>query len=281
MLLDPEILVTQPLAVLATAAIIILGKSIVAFAIVRAFGHPNRTALTISASLAQVGEFSFILAGLGVALKILPEEGRDLVLAGSIISILLNPLLFVLLDRWKLGTDVDKGGDPTPTLVDLKSIELSGHAIIVGYGRVGSFAGEALIDAGIPIVVTEENQKILAGLRARKIAVVPGNAVHDEVMNAANLAGARWLLVAIPEAFEVSQIVRHATEGATHAFTSRGNLAEWRRRVLEGGSSIVNASARIGGCTEFALIVIGNILFASITPAIRSDIWWRSSHRWG
>jgi CPA2 family monovalent cation:H+ antiporter-2 len=212
MLLDPEILITQPLAVLATAAIIILGKSIVAFGIVRAFGHPDRTALTISASLAQVGEFSFILAGLGVALKILPEEGRDLVLAGSIISILLNPLLFVLLDRWKLDTDVDKGGDPTPTRVNLKPIELSGHAIIVGYGRVGSFAGEALVDAGIPIVVTEENQKILAGLRARNIAVVPGNAVHDEVMTAANLAGARWLLVAIPEAFEASQIVRHAHE---------------------------------------------------------------------
>src|SRR6185436_15374590 len=108
-------LLTRPLEVLATTAIIILGKSLVAFGIVRAFGHPNRTALTIAASLAQVGEFSFILAGLGVSLDLLTKEGRDLILAGAIISILINPLLFVLLDRWKVDTDVARGGDPTPT----------------------------------------------------------------------------------------------------------------------------------------------------------------------
>ena len=101
MLFDPRILVEQPLPVLATFLTITVGKSVASFLIVRAFGHPNSTALTISASLAQIGEFSFILAGLGVGLKLLPPEGRDLVLAGAILSIIANPLLFVVLGRWQ------------------------------------------------------------------------------------------------------------------------------------------------------------------------------------
>src|SRR4051812_16119560 len=100
MLFDPTILLREPLAVLATVLIIVVGKSLAAFGIVRAFRRPNSTALTISASLAQIGEFSFILAGLGVSLALLPEEGRDLILAGSIISILLNPLAFAALDHY-------------------------------------------------------------------------------------------------------------------------------------------------------------------------------------
>ncbi len=99
MLFDPGVLIRSPWSVLATVAIIIVGKTIAAFVIVRAFGRPNSTALTISASLAQIGEFSFILAGLGVSMGVLPTEGRDLILAGAIISILLNPFLFVIFER--------------------------------------------------------------------------------------------------------------------------------------------------------------------------------------
>ena len=122
---------------LATAAIIIIGKSIVAFAIVRAFGHPSKVGLTISASLAQVGEFSFILAGLGVSLGLLPEEGRDLILAGAIISIIVNPVLFTALDRWKVARDPKVAG-PTPASTRRDPVEIAHHAIIVGYGRVGA-----------------------------------------------------------------------------------------------------------------------------------------------
>src|SRR5262245_10377475 len=100
MLVDPMIVVREWVAVLATVLIIVLGKSLAAFLIVRLFGHPTSTALTISASLARIGEFSFILAGLGIELTLLPERGRDLILAGAILSILLNPLLFAALDRW-------------------------------------------------------------------------------------------------------------------------------------------------------------------------------------
>src|SRR5690606_36031823 len=94
MLFDPQVVLEQPGPLLATFAIIVLGKSVAAFAIVRAFGHPTRTALTVSASLAQIGEFSFILAGLGTGLGILPPEGRDLILAGAILSIFANPFVF-------------------------------------------------------------------------------------------------------------------------------------------------------------------------------------------
>src|SRR5690606_19136987 len=100
MLFDPMILVREPLLVLATTLIIMFGKSAAAYLIVRAFGHPKSTALTISASLAQIGEFAFIIAALGVTLGILPEEGQDLVLAGALITIMLNPLAFGVVDRW-------------------------------------------------------------------------------------------------------------------------------------------------------------------------------------
>ena len=105
MLVDPRILIEHPLQVLATTLIIVFGKSVAAYAIVRAFGHPNATALTISTSLAQIGEFAFIIAGLGLSLKILPKDGHDLVLAGALITIMLNPLLFMVLDRWQLRED--------------------------------------------------------------------------------------------------------------------------------------------------------------------------------
>ncbi|WP_102958377.1 cation:proton antiporter [Mangrovicella endophytica] len=98
MLFDPGILLREPLPVLATLAIIVLGKSAAAYLIVRSFGYDNTVALTISASLAQIGEFSFILAELGVGLELLPEAGRDLILAGAILSIILNPLVFFLVD---------------------------------------------------------------------------------------------------------------------------------------------------------------------------------------
>ena len=99
MLFDPRILVETPLQVAEVLAIIILGKSLVAFLTVRAFGHGNRTALTISASLAQVGEFSFILAVLGESLGLLPAQGEGLIVAGALFSIALNPVVFGAVDR--------------------------------------------------------------------------------------------------------------------------------------------------------------------------------------
>ena len=162
MLFDPQVLLREPLHVLAVLAIILLGKSLAAFVLVLAFRYPLNTALTVSASLAQIGEFSFILASLGVSLGLLPPEGQSLILAGAILSIALNPLVFKAvepLQRWirsrsKLARLVERPHDPLAELpMSVGSDELTGHVVLVGYGRVGRRFGETLIKNGVRFVV--------------------------------------------------------------------------------------------------------------------------------
>ena len=203
MLFNPSIIVEAPLALLATLVIILFGKSLAAYLIVRAFGHPNQTALTISASLAQIGEFSFILVGLGVSLKLLPQQGQDLVLAGAIFSILLNPLLFKLFIK----NQPEKLAEP---IADLKPTSLHGHSALVGYGRVGSLIGAQLKAAGESFVVIEDRKIPAAAALADGAEILSGNAADPKVLKAANLAGARRLFVAIPQAFEAGQVVSQA-----------------------------------------------------------------------
>jgi CPA2 family monovalent cation:H+ antiporter-2 len=221
MLVDPMIVLREPLAVLATVFIIVIGKSLAAFAIVRLFGHPNSTALTISASLAQIGEFSFILAGLGVSLALLPESGRDLILAGAIISILLNPLFFALLDRWHAKREVAKvavaGGDtqaPAEQAAreEVPVTQLTNHVVLVGHGRVGSYVSARLREAGTPLLVIEDEGPKVAQLREQGGEAITGNGADPNVIGAVNLAGARCLLVAIPDAFEGGQVVAQGRE---------------------------------------------------------------------
>jgi CPA2 family monovalent cation:H+ antiporter-2 len=217
MLFDPMILVRDPIPVLATLAIIVFGKSIAAFVIVRMFGHPNSTALTISASLAQIGEFSFILVGLGLSLALLPERGRDLVLAGAILSILLNPILFAVLDRLlaKADTTAPQPGEksaaesPAPRQ-QVPATALSNHVVLVGHGRVGSYVSAGLKQAGIPQFIVEDNGDVVARLKEQGLEAVAGNAADPDLIRAANLPAARCLLVAIPDAFEGGQVVEKA-----------------------------------------------------------------------
>lgn len=215
MLFNPSILINDPLAVIATLLIIVLGKSIAAFAIVRAFGHPLSTALTISASLAQIGEFSFILATLGVGLGLLPERGRDLILAGAILSILVNPLFFIALDRMKpwlarLSKENDDAEDKVAPKLVIPLTTLTNHAVIIGMGRVGHIVAEQLAQAGMPLLAVEDNAELAVKLAEKNIDVLVGNAAKPEVLAATNLAHARWLIVAIPNSFEASQIVEQA-----------------------------------------------------------------------
>lgn len=210
MLFDPMVLVQQPLAVLATLAIIIFGKSAAAFFLVRMFGHSPRTALTIAASLAQIGEFAFILAGLGMALNLLPQAGQNLVLAGAIISIMLNPVLFTLLEKYLDKTEtLDE-----QTLEDEKQVpvDICNHALLVGFGRVGSLLGEKLMAQGIPLVVVETSRTRVDELRERGISAVLGNAANEEIMELAHLDCARWLLLTIPNGYEAGEIVASARE---------------------------------------------------------------------
>ncbi|CCG86464.1 YbaL family putative K(+) efflux transporter [Erwinia piriflorinigrans] len=214
MLFDPMILVQQPLAVLGALAIIVLGKSLVALLLVRLCGHSNRTALTISVSLAQIGEFAFILAGLGISLNLLPESGRNLVLAGAILSIMLNPILFALLERYLVKTESLEEQATKETEEDEKQIpvDLCHHAIIVGFGRVGSLLGSRLMAADIPVVVVENSRARVEALRERGIPAVLGNAVLSDIMDLARLDCARWLLLTIPNGYESGEIVTAARE---------------------------------------------------------------------
>jgi CPA2 family monovalent cation:H+ antiporter-2 len=226
MLFDPAILLRDPLPVLATLAIIVVGKSAIACGIVLAFRHPLSTALLISASLAQIGEFSFILAALGTEMKLLPPEGRDLILAGAILSILLNPLVFITVDRLRSRIDVrEEGADvekPAAEVVQQVAAAapdadatpantgLSGHVVLIGYGRVGSLVGAALKRSGLPFLVIEDVDKRVTALRGEGIEVLAGNAARADVLMAANLPGARQLIVAIPNVFEAGRAVEFA-----------------------------------------------------------------------
>ncbi|MDF3155330.1 YbaL family putative K(+) efflux transporter [Mesorhizobium sp. XAP10] len=234
MLFDPFSLISNGWPILATLAIIIIGKSLAAFAIVVAFGYPIATALIISASLAQIGEFSFILAELGVGLKLLPEQGRDLILAGAILSIVLNPLMFLAIDWMKpwlerraartappveakpVGPATEPGQVASVAAAAKKEdgpppkTTLTGHAILIGYGRVGGLVGSALKGAAMPFLVIEDADKTLAKLKADSVETVAGNAANAEVFAAANPEGASRLILAIPNAFEAGQIVLRA-----------------------------------------------------------------------
>ena len=218
MLLDPVTLLDQFWLVLATLLIITLGKSAAAFLIVRAFGHPRRTALIISASLAQIGEFSFILAGLGLSLGLLPEQGQDLILAGAIISILINPASFFAIDwlQRKRPDYVPSTAHDRPSTNPLSDrpakTTLTGHCVLIGFGRVGRMIGEKLRDAGRAAYVIELSTDLAAGLADFGSQGIDGNAADQEVLAGANLEQAACLFVAIPDSFESGQIVEQARQ---------------------------------------------------------------------
>jgi CPA2 family monovalent cation:H+ antiporter-2 len=214
MLLDPVILANQFWPLLATMIVVLFGKSAAAFLIVRLFGHPKATALVISASLAQIGEFSFILAGLGLGLGILPEQAQDLILAAAIISILVNPTFFMLLDRFAPKEETTRPEAApeglTATLGEIAPTTLSDHYIVVGHGRVGGVIGEALRSTDAPILVIEDRLAAVADIDCAGVEVIKGNAADPEVLAAANPAAARCIFVAVPDAFEAGTIVEQA-----------------------------------------------------------------------
>ena len=214
MLFNPMILIEQPLAVLGALAIVVLGKSIAAWALVTLLGHSRRTALTISVSLAQIGEFAFILAGLGISLDLLSEEGRNLVLAAAILSIMLNPILFSLLERYLDKTETAEEQTLEEAMAEEKQIPVNicNHAVIVGYGRVGSLLGQQLLEADIPLVVVENSRPRVEALREQGIRAVLGNAARAETMELARLDCARWLLLTIPNGYEAGEVVVAARE---------------------------------------------------------------------
>jgi len=271
MLFDPMILIESFGPVLATFLIIVVGKSVAAFAIVRLFRHPDTTALTIAASLAQIGEFSFILAGLGVELQILPAEGRDLILAGAILSIMMNPFLFTLLDRWFAKREAARAqaaaaaaaaaaeqeaaaAEPVPAPAarsrePIPVTSLTDHVVLVGHGRVGKYISERMTALGVPFLVIETTKEQVAELQKVNPNVIVGNAADPEVAAAANIRHARCLLVAIPDAFESGQVVDQARKlNSDLPIVVRVHSAAQEEHVRKlGATRIVMAEQEIAG----------------------------------
>jgi monovalent cation:H+ antiporter-2, CPA2 family len=248
MLFDPGIVTKAPLALLATVFIILIAKSVAAYVVVRAFGLPRAAALMISAALAQIGEFSFILANKSLQIGLLPAEGRDLILAGAIITILLNPGLFALLDLHAARRDkalaeaapAEQPQEETKMREPIPPTALKGHVVLVGHGRVGSVVSAALRQQKVPFFVIEDDADKVAELKRRGIEAVAGNAADPEVIGAANLGAARCLLVAIPDAFEGGQAVEQARViNPTLPIIARAHFEEEIDHLKRHGANVV------------------------------------------
>ncbi len=216
MLFDPAVIWNEPVKLLVVVAIIIIGKTLAAVALVLLFRYPLSTALTVGASLAQIGEFSFILAGLGVALKLMPPEGQSLVLAGALISIALNSAIFGameplrqwILRRSTLARQLELRDDPLAQLpMSTDHRRLSGQVVLAGYGRVGSMVAQALREADIPFVVADQNRERVDALRRDGLSAVSGDATTPEVLIQAHIARAAMLVITIPGAVDVRRMV--------------------------------------------------------------------------
>ena len=281
MLLHPAIVVDAPLALIATVLIIIVAKSAAAYSMVRVFGHSRDTALVISTSLAQIGEFSFILAGLGMRLGLLPSEGRDLILAGAIISILLNPILFALLDayfarRERAAAEAVEAATPlaeaeaeeeeaTPTREPIHPTTLTDHVVLIGHGRVGKFISNVLRERGTPLYIIEDNADDVADLKGHGIEALTGNAADPEVIQSANLDDARCLLVAIPDAFEGGQVVQQARAiNPVLPIIARAHSEAEIEHLVKLGANLV-----VMGEHEIAKAMIGDV--GGVRSPTRSD----------
>ncbi|GJL72506.1 MAG: efflux pump/antiporter [Nitrosomonas sp.] len=219
MLFDPAVLFNEPIRVLGVVAIIVVGKSVAAMLLILMFRYPLNTALTVAASLGQIGEFSFILAGLGLSLGLMPAEGVSLVLAGALISIAFNPIAFAAIDpvsNWvikhsRLARRFARRDDPfaeLPMSTERKYLEK--QIVLVGYGRVGRRIANALNKQGIPYIVAEQNREKVEDLRQQGVAAVSGNAAEPIVLVQAHIAKAAMLVIAIPDSINARQMAKAA-----------------------------------------------------------------------
>jgi len=216
MLFDPSILVEEPLRILAVVAIIMVGKTLAAMALVLFFRYPINTALTVGASLAQIGEFSFILATLGLSLGLLTPDAQNLILAGALFSITLNSFVFSAIEpvqRWirersHLARMLERSGDPLAMLPDeVDQAYLRDQVVIIGYGGVGRRISENLMQQNIKVVIAEENREIVEKLREQGIAAVSGEATEPNVLIQAHIQHARLLVISPMDILDIHRIV--------------------------------------------------------------------------
>lgn len=225
MLFNPAVLVEQPLQILAVVAIIMLGKTLAAMALVLFFRYPLNTALTVGASLAQIGEFSFILATLGLSLKLITPDAQNLILAGAFISITLNSFMFTAIEpvqRWirarsHLARLLERSGDPLAMLPDeVDQSYLKNQVVMVGYGEVGRRIAKSLQQQNVRVVIAEQNREIVENLRQQGIAAVSGNATEPAVLIQAHIMHARMLVVSPMDILYVRRMAEIARQLNPH-----------------------------------------------------------------
>jgi CPA2 family monovalent cation:H+ antiporter-2 len=256
MLFDPGILLTEPLQVLGVVAVIVVGKSLAAALLVLALRYPLNTALTVSASLAQIGEFSFILAAIGLSLGLLPPEGQSLILAGALISIALNPLLFKLLhplQDWlrahsALARRLERPTDPLAELpADTAQHLLSKQVVLVGYGKVGRAIAAELAQHDIPFVVADQNRARIEALRAEGRAAVFGDAAEPGVLVQAHIAHDGVLIITTPDPVAIRAMIDTAKtlNPAVELVIRSHNRAETVLLEQEAGARIFHAETEL------------------------------------
>src|SRR5688500_3869459 len=243
MLFDPRVFIDEPLRVFTVVLVIILGKALAAFAIMAAFRQPVRTSLLISASMAQIGEFSFILAGLGITLGLLPAEANSLVLAGAILSITLNSATFGLvvpIAQWiqrrpRLAARLDRleAPDVAPAAAQAPSASLSDHVVLIGYGRVGRRIADALERALVPFVVVERDHTIVESLWKRGQHAVFGDAARPGILAHVGLDRARLLVIATPDPYHARAVIEHARRASPTVHISARTHSEAGQKLLE------------------------------------------------
>lgn len=221
MMLDWHVLVNEPLAVLAVLAIIMVGKSVTAVLLVHFLHFPLHTSLTVGASLAQIGEFSFILAAQGIALKMIDTEVMSMVVAASILSIALNPVMFAMIPtirryllRWFQWARVAAMmTDPFSVLPrETERRVLQGQIVVVGSGLVTELLTEKLALSKIPFVRIVEDQTLAEKMREKKYAVIVGDATDPMVLVQAHIVTARMLVLSGADSLKVKKIVEMAMQ---------------------------------------------------------------------
>ena len=240
MLFDPMTLFTNPWPLLGALAIVVIGKSLAALAIMRLFKQKRESAALIAASLAQIGEFSFILASLGVGLGLLPEDARDLILGAAIFSIVLNPLVFLVADKWT----------PKAAAVETEPVKKHssyGRAIIVGHGRVGSRVGKALTASRVDFSVIEDRQELVEKLHEQGITAIAGNGVSADTLKAAAVETAKLIYITVPDGFEAGRIVEIARQlnPGIRIFARSHNDAEIEHLKSFGADVIISGEEEI------------------------------------
>ena len=208
MLFNPTVIVEHWREVLGIVVIVVVWKSLAAFSLLRLLGQSTRSALLVGGALGQIGEFSFIVAGLGVSLGLVTPERQAIIVVAAIVAITLNsPVMSAVVSMiQRLTTHA-----APPPAADLDEpddfSDFHNHVVLVGHGRVGGTVADALIRAGAQHVVVEEQERVVRGLRARDEPAILGDAARHDVLVRAGISNARLIVITAPEPFRARRVM--------------------------------------------------------------------------